>query len=111
MSALQNLQDLCNLIGILHFLHSFVFLVISIYLIYYFVWRLPMLTRSLILLVARFGSHIMIEMAPPPPRGSILLNIIHMINFRAPKNPLHRSAVMATRWLKSINMLSTHSSF
>ena len=93
MSALQNL---CNLIGIQHFLHSFVFLEISMNLIYYFVWRLPMLTRSLILLVARFGNHIMIEMAPPP-RGSILLNMIHLITFRAPKNPLHRSAVMATR--------------
>ena len=75
MSALQNLQDLCNLIGILHFLHSFVFLVISMNLIYYFVWRLPVLTKSLILLVARFGNHIMIEMAPPP-LGSIVLIMI-----------------------------------
>ena len=31
----------------------------NFHLIYYFVWRLPMLTRSLILLVARFDNHIL----------------------------------------------------
>ena len=53
----------------------------NFHLIYYFVWRLPMLTRSLILLVARFDNHIMIEIIimPPTPLGSILLNMIWSI--------------------------------